>query len=610
MKDQKIGQKLRQFGLTSLAVDNATSVFILTFMILLFGLQSYNNMPKEQYPDASFPTVYINTPYFGNSAAEIENLIARPMEKEISSITGLKNVQSTSMQDYSVMTAEFNTDIDMDDALRKVKDAVDKAKSELPSDLDQDPLVLEVNTADIPIMSVNMSGQFTMDELRGYAEYMEDQIEEVSQVSNVVIKGALEREVKINADLHKMQALQVTFQDLENAIASENMNMSAGEIINNDFRRAVRVMGEFETVEEINNVIIKSENQRPIYLKDIAKAEYSFQDRTSYARSDGLPVVSLDVIKRKGENLLSASDDIKEIIAEAAFELPEDLTISVFNDQSVYTRNEVSNLENSIISGVILVVVVLLFFLGLRNAMFVGIAIPLSMLTGIMWLYLSGVTMNIVVLFALILALGLLVDNAIVVVENIYRYMQNGWNSKDAAKYGAGEVALPIIASTATTLAAFLPLAFWPGLMGEFMKYLPITLIIVLTSSLFVALVINPVLTSRFMKVDEKADDPAVRKRKTRNILIMTLVLGLISLGGFLGKVTWVQNLFGLAAIISLVNFFLLRPASFSFQNGFLPVLERFYDRFIRGALKGKRPYAIFAGTFCIVNWCLNVAGC
>ena len=493
MKDQKIGQKLRQFGLTSLAVDNATSVFILTFMILLFGLQSYNNMPKEQYPDASFPTVYINTPYFGNSAAEIENLIARPMEKEISSITGLKNVQSTSMQDYSVITAEFNTDIDMDDALRKVKDAVDKAKSELPSDLDQDPLVLEVNTADIPIMTVNMSGQFTMDELRGYAEYMEDQIEEVSQVSNVVIKGALEREVKINADLHKMQALQVTFQDLENAIASENMNMSAGEIINNDFRRAVRVMGEFETVEEINNVIIKSENQRPIYLKDIATAEYSFQDRTSYARSDGLPVVSLDVIKRKGENLLSASDDIKEIIADAAFELPDDLTISVFNDQSVYTRNEVSNLENSIISGVILVVVVLLFFLGLRNAMFVGLAIPLSMLTGIMWLYLSGVTMNIVVLFALILALGLLVDNAIVVVENIYRYMQNGWNSKDAAKYGAGEVALPIIASTATTLAAFLPLAFWPGLMGEFMKYLPITLIIVLTSSLFVALVINPV---------------------------------------------------------------------------------------------------------------------
>ncbi len=606
---EKIGQKLRQFGLTSLAVDNGTSVFILTFMILLFGLQSYKEMPKEQFPDASFPTVYINTPYFGNSAAEIENLIARPLEKEIASITGLKNVESTSMQDYSVILAEFNTDLDMDDALRKVKDAVDKAKSELPTDLDQDPLVLEVNTADIPIMSVNMSGDFTMDELRSYSEFMEDQIEEVSQVSNVVIKGALEREVKINVDLHKMQSLQVTFQDLENAIASENMNMSAGEIINNDFRRAVRVMGEFETVEEINNVIVKSENQRPIYLKDIAEAEYGFQDRTSYARSDGLPVVSLDVIKRKGENLLLASDEIKKIIAEAAFQLPENLSISVFNDQSVYTRNEVSNLENSIISGVILVVVVLLFFLGLRNAMFVGLAIPLSMLTGIMWLYLSGVTMNIVVLFSLILALGLLVDNAIVVVENIYRYMQNGWSGKDAAKFGTGEVALPIIASTATTLAAFLPLAFWPGLMGEFMKYLPITLIIVLTSSLFVALVINPVFTSQFMKVDEKADEIDVRRRRRRNALIMAFLLGLIALGGFLTNVTWVQNLFGLAAIITLINFFLLRPASFRFQNGFLPILERFYDRFIRGALKGGRPYGVFAGTFALLIFALMLLG-
>ena len=606
---EKISKKLRQFGLTSLAVDNATSVFILTFMILLFGLQSYNQMPKEQFPDASFPTVYINTPYFGNSAAEIENLIARPMEKEISSITGLKNVQSTSMQDYSVMTAEFNTDIDMDDALRKVKDAVDKAKSELPSDLDQDPLVLEVNTADIPIMSVNMSGDFTMDELRGFAEYMEDQIEEVSQVSNVVIKGALEREVKINVDLHKMQSLQVTFGDLENAIASENMNMSVGEIINNDFRRAVRVMGEFETVDEINDVIVKSENQRPIYLKDIASAEYAFQDRTSYARSDGLPVVSLDVIKRKGENLLHASDEIKEIISEAAFELPEDMNISIFNDQSVYTRNEVSNLENSIISGVILVVVVLLFFLGLRNAMFVGLAIPLSMLTGIMWLYLTGVTMNIVALFSLILALGLLVDNAIVVVENIYRYMQNGWDGIKAAKFGTGEVALPIIASTATTLAAFLPLAFWPGLMGEFMKYLPITLIIVLTSSLFVALVINPVFTSRFMKVDEKADQASVRSRRRRNVVIMGIVLAIIAIGGHFTQTIWVRNLFGLASIITLLNFFILRPASFGFQNRFLPVLEKVYDRFIRGALKGRRPYGVFGGAFLLLFVALFLLG-
>ncbi|MBX2815013.1 MAG: efflux RND transporter permease subunit, partial [Saprospiraceae bacterium] len=411
----------------------------------------------------------------------------------------------------------------------------------------------------------------------------------------------LEREMKIDMDLHKMQSLKVTFGDVENAIYLENMNMSAGEIVKGDTRRNVRIVGEFGSAKEIENVIVKSENQRPIYLKDIAEVIYAFQERTSYARSGGLPVVSLDVIKRKGENLLAASDKVKETLDQTKSVFPEDLRISIFNDQSVYTRNEVSNLENSIISGVILVVLVLLFFLGLRNALFVGIAIPLSMLTGILWLSLSGVTMNIVVLFSLILALGLLVDNAIVVVENIYRYRQEGWSGKDAARYGAGEVALPIIASTATTLAAFVPLAFWPGLMGEFMKYMPITLIIVLTSSLFVALVINPVLTSRLMKIDEKHSDVKVRRRKRRNVLIGAVIMLLVASLAHLGGVMWVRNLLGFAVIITLANFFLLRPASFAFQNGFLPVLERIYNRFISFALRKYNPILFFLGTFVLM---------
>lgn len=606
---ENVQKKLRQFSLTSLAVDNATSIFILTLMIFLFGLQAYKSMPKEQFPDVSLPTVFINTPYFGNSASEIENLVSRPIEKEIQSITGLKNVSSTSMQDYSVITAEFNADMKMEDAVRKVKDAVDKAKGELPTDLDEEPTVLEINTAEIPIMTVNMSGSFTMDELRGFAEFMEEQIEEVTEVSNVVIKGALEREVKIDVDLHKMQSLQITFRDLENAISMENMNMSAGEIINNDFRRAVRVMGQFKHVDEIRNVIVKSENQRAIYLRDIASVSYAFQDRTSYARSNNAPVVSLDVIKRKGENLLDASDKIKIVIDQAKELLPDDLKISVFNDQSVYTRNEVSNLENSIISGVILVVLVLLFFLGLRNAAFVGLAIPLSMLTGILWLQLTGVTLNMVVLFALILALGLLVDNAIVVVENIYRYMQNGWNSKDAAKYGAGEVAFPIIASTATTLAAFLPLAFWPGLIGEFMKYLPITLIIVLSSSLLVALVINPVFTSRFMKVDSRADELKVRQRRRRNAVILALILFVLAGFSHLGNIDWMRNLLVISGLITLLNFFILRPAAFAFQNHALPILDRAYNRFIRSALRKFVPYFIFGGTFVLLFAAIGILG-
>jgi len=309
-------------------------------------------------------------------------------------------------------------------------------------------------------------------------------------------------------------------------------------------------------------------------------------------------VLRVDVIKKRGGNVITAATKIKEIIAEAeGGALPSDLSITLFNDLSIQTESLISNLENSIISGVILVILVLLFFLGLRNSMFVGIAIPLSMLIGFVVLQAIGYTMNMMVLFSLILALGMLVDNAIVVVENIYRYMQEGYSGTQAAKYATGEVAVPIIASTATTLAAFVPLAFWPGIMGSFMRYLPITLIIVLASSLFVALVINPVLTSVLMKVDEKADDASERRRRMRNTLIGVLVMVLAAVAAHFSNVNWARNLLGFAAIISLVNYFLLRPGSFFFQNRLLPILERGYDKFIRFSLRGITPYFVFAGT-------------
>lgn len=593
--------KLREFGLSSFAVDNSTSIFLVSLMIFLFGISSYISIPKEQFPEASLPTVYINTPYFGNSAEEIENLISRPLEKEIEAISGLKTITSTSIQDFSVMIAEFDADLEIEDAVRKVKDAVDTAKPELPNDLDQEPTVLEIKFSDIPIVSINVSGDYGQDELRDYAEYIQDRVESLKEINKVDLKGALEREVQINVDLNKMQSLKVSFNDIQNAVSSENMTMSGGEIEKNGFRRALRVIGQFDNVEDMKRIIVKSENQRPIVLEDIAEVKYTFEDRTSYARSDGFPVISLDVIKRRGQNLLSAADKIKEIVEEAEEVLPEDLKISLFNDQSENTRNEVNNLENSIISGVILVTLVLLFFLGLRNATFVGIAIPLSMLMGILFLNLTGTTLNIVVLFSLILALGLLVDNAIVVVENIYRYMQNGYNNTDAAKYGAGEVAMPIIASTATTLAAFLPLAVWPGIVGEFMKYMPITLIIVLASSLFVALVINPVFTSTFMKVDEITEDRATKNRKIRNVLIGAAIILLVAIAGAVIGNDTLRNLFGLVFILVLVNFFLLRPMSFGFQNRFLPILERAYNVFITWALKGIMPYLIFFGTFALL---------
>jgi multidrug efflux pump subunit AcrB len=594
----KIKEKdLRTFSFSNFAVDNATSIFLLTFMILFFGIYSYQEMPKEQYPEASLPLIFVNTPYFGNSAPDIESLITRPIEKELQSLNGIKSIRSTSIQDFSIVTAEFVSEVDFDLAVRKVKDAVDLAKSELPSDLDNDPIVQEVNFSDLPIVTVNVSGDYPPATLKKYAEILEDEIEDVREVNEVEMKGDLENEVKINVDFLKMESMQVSFFDLQNAIASENITMSGGEIVNNDFRRAIRVKGEFENMEQIRNLIVKSENQRPVFLKDFATVEYGFKDRVSIARSDGFPVISLDVIKRRGENLLATSDYVKEAVLRVKPNLPDDLKVSFFNDQSIYTRNEVSNLENSIISGVILVILVLQFFLGLRNASFVGLAIPLSMLLGIMVLFISGVTINIVVLFSLILALGLLVDNAIVVVENIYRYMQNGYSGIEAAKYGAGEVAMPIIASTATTLAAFLPLAFWPGIMGSFMKYMPITLMIVLFSSLFVALVINPVFTSRMMKVDEKSEDPTVRKRKRRNVLIGAAVMIILAvIAHFVSPIQAPRNILAFATIISLLNYFVLRPGAFYFQNRFLPILENFYDKFIRSAL--RVPLAIFIGTF------------
>ena len=589
-------QKFREFRLTSLAVDNGTSIFILVLMILIFGLRAYRTMPKESYPDASMPTVFVNTPYFGNSPSDIESLVSRPLEKELSTISGLNKLNSSSFQDFSVIKMEFDADLEQETVLRKVKDAVDLAKSELPDDIDQDPIVEEVNYAEFPIMTINLSGNFSMDDLRNHAEYLQDKVESLREINEVTMKGALDREVKIDIDLIKMQSLMVSFIDVESAIAQENLSMSAGEIVRNDFRRSIRVIGEFQSTEEIENVIIKSENEKPIYLKDFATVTYGFEERTSYARSNGLPVISLDVIKRRGANIIFASQKIQDLIEEEEKILPPSLKITIFNDSSRYTKESIATLENSIISGVILVVLVLLFFLGLRNALFVGIAIPLSMLMAIMFLNMSGTTLNIVVLFALILALGLLVDNAIVVVENIYRHMQEGHKAVVAAKNGASEVAMPIIASTATTLAAFLPLAFWPGIMGQFMKYMPITLISVLLSSLFVALVVNPVFTSRLMTVSPDGASNNFSKRRN-NVLIGALFFFFGALASHLVQIFWLRNVFSIVLVVSLINFFVFRRGTVHFQNVLMPWLEKHYRRFVEGVLSRFWPITVFLGT-------------
>ena len=413
----------RSFKLTNLSLKNKTTVFILTVLLTLFGMFSYKSMPKALYPDIVMPTIMVQTVYPGNSPADIENLITRPIEKEVKSVKGIKNLNSTSIQDNSTVIVEFNTDIEVKTALQDVKDAVDKAKSNLPNDLDLDPMVMDIDFSEFPILNINLSGDFSLDELKIHAEYLQDEIEALSEISKVEITGLLDREITIKTDLHRMESNQISFQNIEDAIAFENVSIAGGNILLGAARRMVRTDSEFRSVKEIGDIIVKREKGDFVYLRDVAEVVNGYEEVESYARLNKQPVVSLNVVKKGGENLLEATDKIMEILSISKTDniLPANLKISITNDQSEQTRMQIDNLENSIIFGVILVILVLLFFLGLRNSLFVGLAIPVSMFISFVVLGGMGTTMNMVVLFALILALGMLVDNAIVVIENIYR---------------------------------------------------------------------------------------------------------------------------------------------------------------------------------------------
>ena len=584
----------RNFGLSTLSLRNSISVFILSALLILFGVYSYITMPKESFPEIVFPLIYVQTPYPGNTPVDIENLITRPLEKEIKSVSGIKNLNSESIQDVSIINVEFNIDVDTEKALQDVKDAVDRAMSDLPSDLDQDPVVLDIDLSRVPILNINLSGDYSIDDLVDYTEYLQDEIEELSEISEATITGDKEKEVQVNIDLPKLQANELSFNDVQNALASENINIGAGDILLGKTRRSIRTDAEFANMDEIRDVIVKHEKGNIVYLKDIADVLFTYKEVESFARLGGESVVSLNVIKKSGENLLDATDKIRALIAKAKKDvLPEGLRITITNDQSKQTRNQLANLENSIISGVILVVITLLFFLGLRNATFVGLSIPFSMFISFLVLSALGVSLNFIVLFSLILALGMLVDNAIVTIENIYRlFADEGYSAFEAARQGVGEVAVPIISSTATTLAAFFPLLFWDDIIGEFMGYLPRTLIIVLGSSLFVALVINPVIASVFMKKQDL--DKKVNNKKALIWTAVFLVLGVLLL---VGENTISGNLMLTIAGGVLLFSYLLTPMSAWFQKVLLPRLEKVYAVSLKYSLSGIRPYVIIVGT-------------
>ncbi|MAE09150.1 MAG: copper transporter [Bacteroidetes bacterium] len=589
---------IRNFWLSTWALNNKNTVYLITVVTIFFGFYSYVSMPKELFPEINIPTIMVQTLYPGNPPVDIENLITRHLEKEIESVKGINDMNAISSQDASNIFIEFNTDVDIKVALQDVKDAVDKAKSELPDDLPFDPMIEDIDLSEFPVVNINLSGDYSVNKLKDFAEDMQDEFETISEVSKVNITGITEKEVKIILDPFKMNTLQISFNDVEEAVKFENMSLSGGDMLIGDIKRTIRIIGEFTDPAEIEDIIVKSEKGNIVYLHDIGYVDYGFKDRDSYAYLNSQPVVSLQVVKKSGENLLSTISQVMELLDEAKNTglIPENLVITVTNDQSDMVKMQLSNLENSIIMGIIFVVFVLFLFLGTRNSLFVGFAIPMSMFLSFMIMGLIDYRINMVVLFSLILALGMLVDNAIVVTENIYRFVDKGYPILEAAKQATGEIAMPIISSTLTTLAAFFPLLFWKSIMGEFMSYMPGTLIIVLSSSLIVALVIIPVIFTVFYK---KGANVSIPKPK-RSIILMLILIGLASIF-YVFKINWVGTLLLIFTFIGLLNLLFLSRLALWFQNVGLVWLENSYIRFIKFALHGKTPIFLLFGTIALM---------
>lgn len=546
----------KEFGLSSFAINNRISVLVLLVLIAIMGIVSYLTIPKESFPSINIPNIFVVTVYPGVSPEDMESLITRKLEDELGNISDIKNMTSSSAEGYSNINLEFEPSIDIEDALQKVREKVDLAKPELPEDA-EDPVVQEINFSEFPIMNVNLSGQYDEIILKEIAEDLQDRIETIPSVLGVDLTGGLEREVQIDVDLAKMKYYNIAFGDIITAIANENVTIPGGDISVGTKKFLLRVPGQYQDTKLLEDIVVKGENRSPIYIRDVAKVTFGFKERETYSELGEAPVITLGIKKRTGQNILDTGNQVKAILDEVLPTLPPTTTYAITNDQSIDVVSMVNNLENNIISGLILVVGVLLFFLGVRNSSFVGISIPLSMFLSFIILSAFGITMNMIVLFSLILSLGMLVDNAIVVVENIYRYLEEGYDRFEAAKKGTGEVAIPIIAGTATTIAAFAPMIFWPGVVGQFMSFLPKTLIITLASSLFVGLVINPVICALFMTVEgEKSEAKLTPKGKKILYGLIGFFLLIFLASSF---ITW-SMLIILGIILWALNRFVLLP--------------------------------------------------
>jgi multidrug efflux pump len=591
----------KEFRLSSWAIDNPSVIYVMIAIFLWLGFSAYMAMPREDFPEIVETKIYISTPYPGNTAEDIERLITDPLEDRLKDVSNVVEIVSTSQEDYAIITVEFNEEITVEQAKQKVKDEVDseKASEDWPTfnGAKVEPNVFDLNfSEEVPIMNINFTGDYPVERLKEFAEYLQDEIEDLPEIKKADIRGAQEKEVEVAVDIYKMMAAKVSFQDVLGAIANGNMTMSAGNLKTNGQRRTIRILGEIENPAQLENFVVKAE-KGAVYLKDIATVSFEEQDKTTYAREFGDNVVMLDVKKRAGQNAISAADKIRQIVKEEKETyFPPNLNISIANDSSSRTLNQVDDLVNNIIFGIILVVTVLMFFLGFRNALFVGFAIPMSMFMSFMILSWLGYTLNTMILFGMIMGLGMLVDNGIVVVENVYRLMDEGMPRIEAAKKGIGEIAFPIIISTATTVAAFVPLGLWPGIFGQFMIYFPITLSVVLGSSLFVAIFMNSMLVSKFMSTEEK-------ELSLKQLVRMSIILGgmglLILIFG--GTMRGLGTVLIVTGIMFWVYKYVIKGAAIRFQKNAMASFENWYEKRLKHALRGSNVYWYFGITFLLL---------
>ncbi|MGY8886726.1 MAG: efflux RND transporter permease subunit [Flavobacteriales bacterium] len=593
----------KEFKLSSWAIQNKTTIYVIMALILYLGISAYFSMPRESFPEIRETKIYVSALFPGNTAEDIEKLITDPLEDKLKTVSNVVGITSTSQEDYSMLVVEFDEAISVELALQKVKDEIDSETSseDWPTfnGAKVEPNIFELSMSEeMPILNINISGDYTVSKLKEFGEYLQNEIENLGEIKKVDIRGAQDNEVEVAVNIFKMMASSVSFQDVINAINNGNMTMSAGNYIASGQRRTIRIIGEIDAPSDLNDFVVKSENGDIVYLQDIAKVKFKEKDRTTYAREFGERVVMLDVKKRSGKNMVAAAEQIEVIVKKAKEDyFPTNLKVTITNDQSSKTIGQVDDLVNNIIFGIILVVTVLMFFLGFKNALFVGFAIPMSMFMSLMILNQLGYTMNTMILFGLIMGLGMLVDNGIVVVENVYRLMEEeGLSRVEAAKKGIGEIAFPIIISTATTVAAFIPLGLWPGLMGQFMIYFPITLSVVLGSSLLVAIFFNSVLVSQFMTIEDN------EMPLNQIIKISTIVAGIgLLILFFGGEYRALGTVMVFTAIMLWVYRLVIRKMAKRFQSKSLVRLENWYEKKLTNAFKKKQPLLIVGTTFILL---------